>query len=83
MSNVRPQMKDLLGEVLLLNLIQLRSARGHHIIGWGYKRVPARKYIRPSIGQYNKIVIGAMRNGLLDCHIARTHSRSSTLNEAP
>lgn len=42
MSNVRLQLKDLLGEVLLLDLIQLRSARGHHIIGWGYKRVPAR-----------------------------------------
>ena len=39
---VRLQIEDLLGEVLLLDLIQLRRARGHDIIGWGYKRVPAR-----------------------------------------
>jgi hypothetical protein len=54
--------------VLLLDLTQLRGTRGHHIIGWRYKRVPTRSTFSPNIEQYNEGALGGMRYGLPGCH---------------
>jgi hypothetical protein len=48
---------DVLGEVLLLDLIQLRGARSHHVIGWRDKGVPARGTVRQSAKQYHQTAL--------------------------